>query len=180
MKTFYFTPGQKQSLLSVVDDLTHKAALELGFAVGCRVSEALELSVEDVDFEKGWVRVPDVKKKDRRIVPIAPEVQAILKMYIRERGLKPRDRLFRVSSVTLNNWLRRYVGKAGIQPRPEEGNLRWHSLRGTFIREHQDLPVKMVEQMAGDTYETLNEYYQEYRPQDIKRTLEEKWENDAR
>jgi site-specific recombinase XerD len=69
--------------------LTHKAALELGFAVGCRVSEALELWVEDVDSEKGWVRVPDVKKEDRRIVPIAPEVQVILKMYIRERGLKP-------------------------------------------------------------------------------------------
>ncbi len=50
MKTFYFTPGQKQEILSVVDDLTHKAALELGFAVGCRVSEALELTVEDVDF----------------------------------------------------------------------------------------------------------------------------------
>ncbi len=40
--------------------------------------------------------------------------------------------------------------------------------------------MKMVEQMAGDSYQTLNEYYQEYRPEDIKRTLEEKWENDAR
>ncbi len=180
MKTYYFTPEQKGKLLRVVVNPIHRAALELGFALGARVSEMLLLRVEDVDFEKGWVRVPDVKKKNRRIVPIPPEVQQVVEYYIQNGKLKPRDRLFSVSDVTLNNWLRRYANKVGIEPREEEGNLRWHSLRGSFIREHQDLPQKMLEQMTGDTIDTLQEYYEEYRPQDIKRTLEEKWENDTR
>ncbi|MEE9237550.1 MAG: site-specific integrase [Thermoplasmata archaeon] len=174
MKTYYFTPNQKERLLRIVVDPAHRAALELGFALGARVSEMLLLRVEDVDFEKGWIRVPDVKKKNRRIVPISPEVQQVVEYYIQKEKLKPRDRLFSVSDVTLNNWLRRYSKKTGIEPREEEGNLRWHSLRDSFIREHQDLPQKMLEQMTGDTIDTLQEYYEEYRPEDIARTMRER------
>ncbi len=173
MKTFYFTREQRDALLSGVDNLTHKAALELGFATGCRVGEITTIRLEDVKFDRGWVLVPDSKKRVKRVVPVSKRVLNVVKMYVEERGLKPLDRLFPYSNVTMNNWLRKYASKTGIEPGKEEGNLRWHSVRGSFIRWHQDLPVKAMEQVTGDKYETLNEYYMDYRPEDLKRLFDD-------
>jgi integrase/recombinase XerD len=78
--------GQVEALLEAPDPETavgirDRALLELLYAAGLRVSEALSLRRQDVSLEDGWVRV--VGKGDReRLVPIGDVAAAALRRYL--------------------------------------------------------------------------------------------------
>jgi len=60
MKT-YLNPSEVASLEETATNLRDKLLICLLFHLGCRVSEALALSVEDVDFERGIVTIKHLK-----------------------------------------------------------------------------------------------------------------------
>lgn len=60
MKT-YLNPSEVASLEEMATSLRDKLLIRLLFHLGCRVSEALALSVEDVDFERGMVTIKHLK-----------------------------------------------------------------------------------------------------------------------
>lgn len=60
MKT-YLNPSEAASLEEMATSLRDKLLIRLLFHLGCRVSEALALSVEDVDFERGMVTIKHLK-----------------------------------------------------------------------------------------------------------------------
>ena len=60
MKT-YLNPSEVASLEETATNLRDKLLIRLLFHLGCRVSEALALSVEDVDFERGIVTIKHLK-----------------------------------------------------------------------------------------------------------------------
>ena len=60
MKT-YLNPSEVASLEEMATRFRDKLLIRLLFHLGCRVSEALALSVEDVDFERGMVTIKHLK-----------------------------------------------------------------------------------------------------------------------
>ena len=82
MKTLLSFPAlEKFSLLRTV------AAIELFYATGMRVSEALFLRLEAINMEQGWVRVMGKGSKER-IVPVHLNAINALKSYLQARHLK--------------------------------------------------------------------------------------------
>ena len=79
---------QVEALLEAPDDadpagIRDRALLELLYAAGLRVSEALDLDLEDISLDGGYVRV--IGKGDReRLVPIGDVAVAALRRYIAE------------------------------------------------------------------------------------------------
>lgn len=71
--------------LSTVLGRRDRALLELIYGSGLRVSEAVGLSVGDLDFNEGWVRVLGKGSKERTIPMGAPAAQAIQAM-LADRG----------------------------------------------------------------------------------------------
>lgn len=59
-----------------------KAMLELMYATGIRVSELIELNLEDVNLEQGIVKCNSAKKS--RSIPLYPAALKALKLYIRD------------------------------------------------------------------------------------------------
>ena len=64
---------------------TFRTLLTLLYGAGLRISEALKLTVADVDFAEDLLMVRKSKFYKTRLVPIPPELTAILDAYFRQR-----------------------------------------------------------------------------------------------
>ena len=133
-----------------------RAMLELAYGAGLRVSEWIELGVQDLLLDDGVLRVFGKGSKER-LVPIGRSAIGALGMYLRE--LRPRlergegkGRLFLnargkpLSRMGAWKILRKYVGLAGIEKHVSPHTLR-HSFATHLLEGGADL--RAVQEMLG-------------------------------
>ena len=118
--------------------------IRLLYSTGLRISEALSIKNEDVDFTRGVICVKKTKNGEQRLAPLTESMVAVLKEYMLERNKipvagvdKPDSYLF-VSltgkacvSGNIYQWFRKVLKICNI---PHIGNLhgpRVHDLRHT-------------------------------------------------
>jgi len=75
------SPSQIQALYEVCQSAKEEALLALFYGCGLRRSEAVHLSLRDIDFRSGLLYVRKGKGKKRRVIPLAPKVSEALKNY---------------------------------------------------------------------------------------------------
>lgn len=113
-----------------------KAMLEVMYATGIRVTELIDLNVDDVNLELGILKCSSAKKS--RAIPLYPAAQKALAVYIKDIRLgmlaDPQEKaLFvnvggsRMSRQGFWKILKFYQGKAGI-----EKEITPHTLRHSF------------------------------------------------
>lgn len=78
--------------LSEIDNLKHKAILTLTYSVGLRVSEVINLKVEDIDSNRMLIHIKNAKGGKDRVVPLSKYVLDLLRDYWKE--YKPKVYLF--------------------------------------------------------------------------------------
>jgi integrase len=132
---------------------------------GMRISEALNLDVDDVNLDDGLIYVRDTKFKKSRLLPLHPTATTALKKYaaMRERFFPNRkggaffvnNRGVRFAYGTFNSQFIELARKTGIR-QPDGAGARIHDLRHTFavnrisawydseIAIHEMLPVLSV------------------------------------
>ena len=133
-----------------------RALLELGYGSGLRVSEWIEMSVRDVLFDEGLVRVFGKGSKER-LVPMGRRAIGAVAVYLRE--LRPRlERGEGQGKLLLNArgqpltrmgaWkiLRKYVERAGLTKHVSPHTLR-HSFATHLLEGGADL--RAVQEMLG-------------------------------
>jgi integrase/recombinase XerD len=59
----YLEPGEIAAMQSVAGNLRDKLLIRLLFHLGCRVSEALGLTTDDIDFTRGTVTIKHLKSR---------------------------------------------------------------------------------------------------------------------
>jgi len=172
-KTAYFSEDQIEAIIKQAEDLTQRTALFLGSCLGARVQEFLALEVKDIHFEEELVYVWDVKKKNIRYQPTLKDDLAQVRLYLKEKEIKE-GKIFDVVDRTLNRYLKKATKRAKI-PIPENENVRWHSFRGSLVRNltKRKVPLKAIMQITGDSAKTILEYYNEYRPSDLVQLIKE-------
>lgn len=62
MKT-YLEPDEVAMMEKAASNLRDKILIRLLFRLGCRISEALALKVEDIDFARGTVSIVHLKRR---------------------------------------------------------------------------------------------------------------------
>ena len=113
-----------------------KAMLEVMYATGIRVTELIDLNVEDVNFDLGLIKCRNAKKA--RSIPLYPAALKALGVYLKEvRPVMVADPLEKALFVNVNGgrmsrqgfWkiLKYYQTKAGI-----EKEITPHTLRHSF------------------------------------------------
>ena len=70
-----------KSQLSKIENLKHKTILTLTYSVGLRVSEIINLKIEDIDHKRMIIHIKNAKGKKDRIVPLSENVQNLIKIY---------------------------------------------------------------------------------------------------
>ncbi|WP_148861922.1 site-specific tyrosine recombinase XerD [Marinobacter fonticola] len=141
---------------SVAIELRDRAMLEILYGCGLRVSELVNLTVDQVNLRQGVVRITGKGGKER-LVPMGEEALDWLVRYMREaRGdlLKQRtaDALFpgnRAQPMTRQTFwyrIRHYASRAGIQKKLSPHTLR-HAFATHLLNHGADLRV--VQMLLG-------------------------------
>jgi len=118
-------------------ELRDKAIFELLYSCGLRISEAIEILFDSVDFENSLIRVIGKGNKER-LAPIGDEAKRLLKKYIQESrpdicGKRESEYLFiskkgsKLNRKSVWRLLKNYVSRTKIKK-----NITPHTLRHSF------------------------------------------------
>ena len=112
------------------------------YATGIRISEAMSLSLSDVNVENNHLKVRDSKNGKERIIPFSESVSLALKDYLKYRNQRPVlkgiDHLFVHSGGGISTsglpykWFRKILFRSGISHAGRGTGPRMHDFRHTF------------------------------------------------
>lgn len=148
----------KEFLLDRINNITnlkHKAILSLGFSVGLRVSEIINLKIEDIDSKRNIIFINQAKGKKDRIVPLSHSILKLLREYYTE--YKPTVYLFngqnteRYSTNSCNKLVKKYLGNE------YHFHLLRHSCFTTLLENGTDL--RIIQKIAGHSSSKTTEIY---------------------
>lgn len=141
--------------LSKIENLKHKAILTLTYSVGLRVSEIVNLKIEDIDSKRMLIYIKNAKGRKDRIVPLSQKVLVLLRIYYLE--YKPLDYLFNGQNST------RYsigscqkIYKKYIDQESSIHTLR-HSSFTNLLESGTDL--RIIQKIAGHSSSKTTEIY---------------------
>ncbi len=80
-----FSKEQISDMLRVMRNEKHKLLIELLYSSGLRVSEAVKMKVNDIDFKENVVKVVSGKGKKDRMVILSEKVSKSLQEYLQRR-----------------------------------------------------------------------------------------------
>lgn len=147
---YIFTYDEIERILAVVDGFAFNKCspkrhivYPLLFRVLCfcglRISEALNLTVGDVNFDEGFFLLRNTKTNLDRIIPLDNNLKARFSSYREQMGFLMKDEYFfpapdgsRYSVATMDTTFREILSKAGIPYRGRGKGPRLHDLRHTF------------------------------------------------
>jgi len=141
--------------LSNIKNLKHKTILSLTYSVGLRVSEVINLKVEDVDTKRMIIHIKNAKGKKDRIVPLSQNIHQLLREYHLEYN--PNEYLFngqsgqRYSSASCNKIVKKYIGE-----KYHIHQLR-HSCFTNLLESGTDL--RIIQKIAGHASSKTTEIY---------------------
>jgi integrase/recombinase XerD len=160
------------ALLQVARNPRDKLILQLLLTTGLRSRELLELRVEDIDLNKGVIRVRVAKYGKERLITAPREVFEALDAWIKLNNLKPKDKLFNISYQALYKRLKKLAVKAGIDP----AKIRPHILRHTFatMALRKGLSLPSLQRLLGHSDIRTTQVYLHMTIEDVKREYEEK------
>lgn len=135
--------------------LRDRAMLELLYGTGMRVSELLNLDLDDLQFELGYLQC-EGKGESARIIPVSPVAQSFVERYIQQArnglGGRETEALFlngrggRLSRQGFWKMIKRRAKEAGIQKEITPHVLR-HSFATHLLENGADL--RAIQQMLG-------------------------------
>ncbi len=140
--------------------LRDRVLLELIYSSGLRVSEVCNLKAEDIDFNRGVLKVKGKGKKER-IVPIGDEAMKWLKEYLKRRKTNSPYVFSTSKSKTITRqrvWqiIKDYAQKAGIEKRIYPHTLR-HCFATHILLHGADL--RTVQELLGHSSIKTTEIY---------------------
>lgn len=148
------------ALLSAPTNLKHKVILATIYSAGLRLQELINLRIEDIHEDEGYIFVKDAKgKKDRRSV-LSEALKVFLKKYLDK--YKPAYWLFegaggeQYSASSVQKIFRKSVKTAKINPWATPHTLR-HSFATHLLQ--QGVNLRYVQSLLGHSSSKTTEIY---------------------
>lgn len=144
-----------KSRLFAIQNLKHKAILTLTYSVGLRVSEVINIKLEDVDSKRMLLHINNAKGRKDRIVPLSKHVLELLREYYKQ--YKPLVYLFNgQKSLQYSIASCQKIYKKYIDVNSSIHTLR-HSSFTNLIEKGTDLRV--IQKIAGHSSSKTTEIY---------------------
>jgi len=141
--------------ISEIENKKHKAIIALAFSTGMRVSEVINLRIEDFDLERNIIHIKNAKGRKDRIVPLSQNLRLILRAYYLE--FKPKEFLFngqgslQYSSRSCNEIVKKYLG----------ADFHFHTLRHSSFTAllESGIDLRIIQKLAGHSSSKTTEIY---------------------
>lgn len=141
--------------LSNIKNIKHKAILSLSYSVGLRVSEVINLKIEDIDSNRMVINIKNAKGGKDRIVPLSEKILLLLRKYY--RIYRPTEYLFngqtkkKYSSTSCSKVIKKYLG--------EEYHM--HQLRHSCFTHllESGVDLRVIQVLAGHNSSKTTEIY---------------------
>ena len=131
--------------LSKIENIKHKAILTLTYSVGLRVSEIVNLKIEDIDSKRMIIHIKNAKGRKDRIVPLSQTVLELLRNYFKQ--YKPKEYLFNgQDSLKYSIGSCQKLYKKHIDSNSSIHNLR-HSSLTNLLENGTDISI--IQKIAG-------------------------------
>lgn len=151
-------------------DYRWRAILELLYATGLRVSEIINLEINNLYLDNSFVIVKGKGGKER-VVPFGRKAKEMLIQYLPFRKNKNSPYLFttkfgkRMSRVEFWKKLKQYAIKAGIKKR-----ITPHLIRHTFATHllQHGADLRSIQELLGHSYLTTTQIYTQVEKQHLK------------
>lgn len=141
--------------LSKIKNLKHRTILTLTYSVGLRVSEIINLKIEDIDSKRMIIHIKNAKGKKDRIVPLSQTVLELLREYW--RNFKPKMYLFNgQNSLKYSIGSCQKIYKKCIDDKSSIHTLRHSSFTG-LLEKGTDL--RIIQKIAGHSSSKTTEIY---------------------
>tara|TARA_R110002124_G_scaffold109723_4_gene263156 strand:- start:18751 stop:19587 length:837 start_codon:yes stop_codon:yes gene_type:complete len=169
----YLYPKRKQSklpnvlsqqevkrLFSVVTNIKHKTILQTIYSAGLRMSEVLNLKVNDIDSDRMTIKIRQSKGAKDRHVMLAEKLLILLRQYVREYD--PQEYLFEgqkggaYSSRSVQQIMKKALQKAQIKKKATVHTLR-HSFATHLLESGTDL--RYIQEFLGHKSIQTTEIY---------------------
>lgn len=141
--------------ISKIENLKHKSIISLGYSVGLRVSEVINLKIEDIDSKRMIINIKNGKGKKDRIVPLSQNILELLRNYFKK--FKPTEYLFngqnslQYSTTSCNQIVKKYLGN----------NYHFHLLRHSCFTSllENNTDLRIIQKLAGHNSSKTTEIY---------------------
>lgn len=141
--------------LSQIKNLKHRAILTLTYSVGLRVSEVVNLKIEDIDSKRMLIHIKNAKGRKDRIVPLSQTVLELLRDYF--KGYRPKEFLFNgQKSLQYSVGSCQKIYKKYIDKNSSIHTLR-HSSFTNLLESGTDL--RIIQKIAGHSSSKTTEIY---------------------
>ena len=144
-----------KSQLSKIENLKHKSILTLTYSVGLRVSEVVNLKIEDIDSKRMLIHIKNSKGRKDRIVPLSQTVLELLRQYFKE--YKPKVYLFNGQ-----NGLQYSIGSCQkIYKKYIDSDSSIHTLRHSSFTNllESGTDLRIIQKIAGHSSSKTTEIY---------------------
>lgn len=141
--------------INQIKNLKHKSIISMGYSVGLRVSEVINLKIEDIDSKRMIINIKNSKGRKDRIVPLSSNVLKLLRDYCRE--FKPKEYLFngqnssQYSSESCNQLVKKYI----------DSKYHFHLLRHSCFTHliESGVDCRIIQKIAGYSNIKTTEIY---------------------
>ena len=166
-KVSFKRPRKEKHLPSVIDskylinhiekikNLKHKSILSIAYSVGLRISEVLNLKIEDIDSKRMVIYINNSKGNKDRIVPLSENILKLLRKYWLKH--KPNKYLFngqfkdQYSGTSCNKIVKKYLGD----------EYHFHTLRHSCFTTllESGVDIRIIQKIAGHSSIKTTEVY---------------------
>lgn len=165
----YLKKEEWDKLRGSIDNYRDKMIVTLLYSTGMRVGEFTKLRVEDIDFEERFIRIPPENSKigEGRTIFVPREVLSDIIAYLKLEK-KKNGRLFDLTTRRVQQLLKKYSSRAGVQATP-------HTLRHTHVvhRFLDKVPITAVQKQVGHKRLTTTQIYSDLAPEQVREAYEE-------
>lgn len=155
-----FSRDQVAGIIGHIENLKHKTLIMLIYSSGLRISEVINIRVEDVMFDRKLIFIRRAKGRKDRYSLLGDTALIMLIKYIKEE--KPVDYLFegqfggQYSTTSIRNILHLAKYKAGIKTEGSVHTLR-HSFATHLLENGTDL--RYIQELLGHNSSRTTEIY---------------------
>ncbi len=171
----YLTPAEGKKFLKSIRKLTRAEALfcQTIYFTGMRISEALSLTQEDVDYTTGALRVRSLKKRQRREFRRIPVPDTLLSGLRQLACDKTTERLWTFSRSTGWRIIKRVMAECQIEGihATTKGLRHGFGVRGALAK----IPLNLLQLWFGHSQSATTAIYLDVRDDEERTLMQRTW-----